>query len=486
MCTLMRSSSKKAIKEVRVNDLFRRFKNYISANGLLSFGSLENVVIGVSGGADSVCLLLLFYELKKEIPLNLTAVHVNHNIRGSSALSDQLFTEKLCADAGIELKVFSEDVTGYAKEHSLSLEEAGREIRYMRFFETAKATGAKVAVAHNARDNAETMIFNMIRGSRLSGLSGIRSKIERDGVTIIRPLLFADRYEIEHWLRERGQEYVTDETNADTGYSRNRIRQVIIKEMEIINPHAVKHINALGESAREAGDFLDKQLDICWEEACCMRGNEILLKGEAVRGYARLLREALVHKAISVIAGSARDITAGHVAEVLKLLNCETGKRVSLPLDIEAVKENEDLVFKKKRPQRRIPALEIHPETSGSVKAFAGLEFCFEILDAEEVDIEKTIIKNKYTKVFDCDKIIDSLFLRTRQTGDIIRLQNGSKSLNRFFIDSKIPRDKRDEIPVLADGSEIIWIVGSRISEAYKITDTTKKILKATYKEYHG
>ena len=205
----------------------------------------DMVFVGVSGGADSVCLLLLLLEYRKRVPFSVQAVHVEHGIRGEESLEDAKFTRKLCERLGVSCHICEVDVPGYAREHRMGLEEAARSLRYDCFRRVAGESSAavkKLALAHHADDNAETVLFQLARGSGVRGLGGIRMIRElTGGVTLIRPLLGVTRAQIEGYLREQGADWRTDATNDDTGYSRNRIRHNILPELLKVNGRAGAH-----------------------------------------------------------------------------------------------------------------------------------------------------------------------------------------------------------------------------------------------------
>lgn len=208
------------------------------------------VVAGVSGGADSVCLLLHLLELKEKLSFTLAAVHVQHGIRGKESLQDAAFVEELCRRYQVQLFRYDYDVPEYAKQHGYSEEEAGRNLRYESFHKALEELGApegKIAVAHNRNDLAETMLWNMIRGSGMRGMAGIPPV--RDG--IIRPLLHTARVEIENYLKEKGESYCTDATNASLDYTRNRIRNQVLPVLEELNAGVYAHMERLGDDIRK-------------------------------------------------------------------------------------------------------------------------------------------------------------------------------------------------------------------------------------------
>lgn len=257
--------------------MIRRTKDYILENKMINNHS--TVLVALSGGADSVCLLLLLNEIKRqcadELDFALEAVHVEHGIRGAESRADAGFASDLCERLNIPCHVHSVDVPQYAASHGLGLEEAARILRYEAFEKevtTAYAADQKqgnsrqavVAVAHHMEDNAETVLFQMLRGSGAKGLSGMHPVSVKNGVTYIRPLLSATRAQIEEYLKENGQAFVTDATNTDTAYSRNKLRHDVFPLLLQINDRAIEHINESAGQLAVMNDFYEEQL----KEAC--------------------------------------------------------------------------------------------------------------------------------------------------------------------------------------------------------------------------
>ncbi|MCC8149938.1 MAG: tRNA lysidine(34) synthetase TilS [Lachnospiraceae bacterium] len=269
--------------------MLEKIKSYIEEHHMIKEGG--QLIAGVSGGADSVCLLLVLRELSSEIGFSLAAVHVEHGIRGEESRGDAAFTEELCGQLGIPCEVFSVDVPGRCRETGQSLEEAAREQRYDCFFQACRRFGADtIAVAHHANDSAETMLFHLARGTGIRGLGGIAPVTERSGRSIsdsdvgriqrtverqipqsvpdnaqqeifrvIRPLLCVTGAEIRAWLTSQGQIWRTDSTNEDIAYARNRIRGRVMPELEQVNAQAVLHMQRTGEQLREISAFLDEE-----------------------------------------------------------------------------------------------------------------------------------------------------------------------------------------------------------------------------------
>ncbi len=439
------------------------------------------VVAGISGGADSVCLLLLLNEIRREIGFSLTAVHVEHGIRGEESGRDAAFAEQLCKDLGIPFVLCRVDVPLYREEKGLSMEEAARELRYDCLLRVCEETGAdRIALGHHADDNAETVLFHLARGTGIRGMSGIRPVSERGTVTLIRPLLGVTRKEIEAWLLKRGQTFCTDSTNTDLTYSRNRLRERVIPEMEQINTQAVSHMLNTSEQLAEICDYLD---ETAWEagqgvfNVSDTEGSaEVDILCAPFLAMHDVLKKHLTLQLIALAAGSRRDVTAGHVEEVIRLMTSQVGTQASLPYGITALKTYDSVVLRAKLPDV-LPLAEQELLIPGETVTEDGIIFSAEIFDFS--NFSQKIPQKSYTKWFDYDKIKHSVRLRGRHPGDYLTTDRngGHKKLNRFFIDEKIPLVRRDRICLLADEDHIMWVVGHRISEEYKVTEQTKKVL---------
>lgn len=442
----------------------------------------DRVIAAVSGGADSVCLLALLREMRTSLGLELRVVHVHHGLRGREADRDAEFVRKLCSDLDVPCHIIRVDVVGLAKEKGMSEEEAGRCLRYQVFEREAKAweeedgvetgmeisrqeSGAQrpvqVAVAHHRDDQAETILHNIFRGSGLPGLRGIPYVRGR----IIRPLLDAGKKDILEWLTAKGLPHVEDSTNSGDHYTRNRIRGHLLPWIEDeVNQGAAGNILRLGRLAGQADQYLRSQA-VCWmERYVSWGGRDAVIEGEAFEEQPEIIRSYIVMELLKGLSGQGKDLGERHVQQVIELGGRPVGKEVSLPFALAARKE--------------YGGIRIGP------KDFLGEEMGMPLpqLEFETFSYEKgaEFPKKMYTKWFDCDKIGGTPVVRTRQTGDYITLSEGrTKTVNRFMIDEKIPRQMRDGIPLLADGSHVMWIIGWRISQFYKIGPDTKRVLEA-------
>lgn len=491
---------------------YNKVVNFINKHHMIESGEL--VAVGVSGGADSVCLLHLLWRMSKEMPFKLLAVHVDHSVREDSA-QDAAYVEQLCSELDIPFYLQKVDMNGYAKERGLSAEEAGRQLRYTAYNEALskyrqKEEICKIAVAHNANDRAETMLFHIFRGSGLKGFSSIRPVRGE----VIRPVLCLEREEIEQYLAEQRLQYCHDSTNEEDEYTRNKIRHHILPyaEQEICRG-AVTHMGELADILTETEDYLEKQTQEIYGR--CVKeiyfgetsSDENITGGRIRRIYiqcARLSEEApAMYKRVLLacmerLTPHRKDITGQHIADLVKLMMSSGSKELSLPYGIRAYKEYEQLIlchgtdaeeFRDVGKEGMDKSYKIEPPTEISVPHEG--EFAFTVLDNNTVFCEKqqNIPENRYTKWFDYDKITTSLVLRTRKQGDYLTIDEAlhTKSVKQYMIDEKIPKTRRNNIHILADGAHILWIPGYRISERYKVDESTKRILQVQLRGgYYG
>ncbi|MCR4699933.1 MAG: tRNA lysidine(34) synthetase TilS [Bacteroidaceae bacterium] len=454
-----------------------RVEDYINTN----IGVLRDskVAVGVSGGADSVCLLLMLSELKEKCGFMLSAINVEHGIRGKESLDDSDFVEDLCCKMDIPCFRYDVDAPALAEKNRISMEEAAREARYQAFERAKKEHDIDfIAIAHNAEDNAETVIFNLARGTSLTGLAGIRPV--RD--FYIRPLLCMSRAEIEDYLSMKGQSFRTDSTNLSLEYTRNKIRKDLIPTLKEINPRAVDHIREMSRDLSEAADFIEnyatERLDsISKKEEDVLRIDIPLLKKE--KEY--LIKE-IIRKALTKVSGGAKDIGRIHVNGTYQLILGATGKSINLSMGLKAEKEYDTLVIKKGNDDLKggeICDIRL-TEVPGLTKA-GNITLSTSFVPNNAVKIEK----KTYTKLIDYDKINGDLFLRHRRSGDILVINEagGRISLKDYFINEKIPVSLRDKIWLVCDESQVIWVIGYRLSEAFKIRETTGRVLKLDFTE---
>ena len=429
------------------------------------------IVVGLSGGADSVALLLLLSEYREKGQIEVEALHVHHGIRGETADRDQAFCEAFCRERGIPLKIVKKDVPEMALRLHMSLEEAGREARYEAFEEYQREhPGSRTALAHHQNDQAETMLFRLMRGTGLRGLCGMRPV----NGNYIRPLLCVDRPQIEQYLLEEGIRWVEDGTNQELDYTRNQIRHGLLAPMERVMPGCVARMAGTAARLSEVESYLEQELHKAEEQYLQMEKDCIRIRLEAFDELHPAMQKMLVRRALEHLPGGLRDVEAFHVEQICLLAYGKRGSRILLPSKNTAVLEYDGIVLKQGYGINRDDGI-IFCGRTGTYE-FQGARY---EVTVENRDKNQEIPVNCYTKWFDYDKIRQEVVLRTRRPGDYLSTGPGAhKKLKDYLIDNKVPRESRDGLTVLADGNHILWVVGMRISEEYKITEQTKIVLK--------
>lgn len=433
-----------------------KIADYINKNNMLNKNG--KVLCGLSGGADSVCLTYVLKRLGYEV----YALHVEHGIRGEEALRDLAFAKEFCEKYGIEFFSEHADIPKRAKEEKLSIETCARNERYALLREYAQKLNCPIAVAHNKNDQAETVLMHLVRGSGLNGLCGM------DGVSgnIIRPLLCTERSEIEEYLNSNNLHFVTDSTNNDSNYSRNRMRLEVMPQLKNINGSVTDSIFSCSELLKGYRDFFE---DICEKEFSSLLlysdKNKLKLK---ICELNPILRDGIIRLAIKKINGHTVDLEKKHTEDIASLFFKQSGKEIHLPFSLRVRREFDTLVFFKSE----------------------DFSYCeYEFLQNKTYAFQNTTVYSKFcqsakkefnTEYVDFDLLPPNLTLRTRQSGDRISPLglNGSMTLKKYFIDKKIPKDIRDTLPLIASGSEILVILGITVSEKVKVSENTKKILK--------
>ncbi len=435
----------------------------IQENNLINKG--DSIVIGLSGGADSVFLALILNEIKDDFNLKLKAVHINHQLRGDEANRDMLFCENLCKQLEIEFVCFNVDVKSQAKEQNKGIEEMAREIRYECF--KAECENGKIATAHNLDDLAETLIFNITRGSGVLGLGSI--PIKRDN--IIRPILYVSREEIEQYLEKIGQDFVVDSTNLTDEYSRNKIRHNVIPVLKEINPNFLQSVKRLTENAKMQSDFIDETVEGLFE-------NDV--SAEEILNQPKAIIFEFVKKLLSKNNINADNF---HINECVNTL--ESGGRCQLPKDfLFSVKNNKITIAKNKK--ENIESFEIPFELS--VKTPYN-KYNAKIISIEEFNKNNQNVYNLFLKsAVDYDKIQNSAKYRNRLPGDKIYLKGRkvNKLLKTVYNELKIPSEVRDYLAVLTDGEKIVWAEGVGVNADYAVDKNTKKVLVLSREvDYH-
>ncbi len=449
--------------------MINKVRKFIKQNNL--FKHRDSVILGVSGGADSMFMLYALNEIKEEMELDLYVVHINHHIRGEQADRDADFVREVCEKLNIKFTLEDVNVPEIVKATGMSEEEAGRVARYEIFaqeMETNKAD--KIAIAHNLNDNSETILFNLFRGTGIKGLTGIPVKREN----IVRPIMCVTREEIEKYLEEKDIEFCVDVTNSSTEYTRNKIRLELLPNINAnINEKATYNIVNAAENLKEISDFVTEET---------AKAYDVYVKNDEIDDKAFELHNAIFSQLVRMViekkVGKLKDITRIHISAVMELRDMEVSKSVNLPYNLVAMRTYNGISIKKKEKKQY--------DFTEQVIFRNDIIFDNEIIN---ISLENQGFKSEdivdllYTKWIDYDKIT-KLSLRNRLPGDylIVDDKGSKKKLKDYLIDVKVPREKRDKLLLVADGSHIVWIIGHRISAYYKVTNETTKILKLTAK----
>jgi tRNA(Ile)-lysidine synthase len=399
-------------------------------------------------------------------------------LRAEEADKDEEYARVLCKMLNVEFFCKRVDINKYGKEKGLSSETAGREVRYAFFDCVMERLGfSKIATAHNSNDQAETVLMRIMRGTGLEGLTGI--PVKRDG-RYIRPILFMERKDIEEYCKKSGLEPRIDESNMERLYSRNRVRLDILPYMkENFNQDIVETINRMVLLLQEDNKYIMKQVDRCYIDNCRKSNGEIIINRSAF-DYDDAIINRIIRKAIKEVGGNKYDVEMKHIKEVIALKDMNTNKKIDLPSGIYAQNIYGDIFIRLKTSKNK----EEYEELVLSREDILHKEVCFQnyIFNFEVSYGERNInfIKNNEIKYFNYDSINGNIIIRQRKEGDkIVPLgMTGSKKVKDIFIDMKIPQEDRNRIPVIQFGEDIAWVVPMKVSDKYKITDGTKKILK--------
>lgn len=442
----------------------------------------DNIIVGVSGGPDSMFLLSVLYNLKKEISFDIIVCHINHGTRGIETDKDEEFVRRFCKHKDLDFYSIKVDMNGYAKEKNISSEEAGRELRYNFFRKILKQYDNKgsIAVAHNKNDQAETMIMRFLRGTGIDGLKGMDFKSK----DIIRPILDIKREEIEKYILEKDIDVRIDKTNEMDIYRRNKIRLNLIPELQTeYNPSIIDTLYKTSRIMNMDSDFINNYAyNIFNNIKTKISKEEISLDINEFSKNHKAIQYRIIRLAIENIIGHLKEIEQIHIELVIKLIeNNNTGKKIDISNGLEVYIDYDILKIRiKNEKQKKDLNYKLNLNDVNYIKEL-DLEISFKITNEKIKKINK---KDMFIKYFDYDKIEDGLYIRLRKSGDKFKPlgMKGSKKLKDFFIDEKISRDKREKTPLIYDNKGILWVVGNRISEDYKIDSNTKKFLMISIK----
>lgn len=454
-----------------------RIKNTILKHQLISEG--DSVLVALSGGADSVCMLDLLVNLKEELNIKVAAAHLNHMIRGAEADRDEAYAAELCTKLSVPFFAERVNVPEISEKYGISEELAGRNARYDFLKKICKEKGYnKIATAHNRNDRAETLLMRVIRGTGIDGLGGI--KYDR-GDGVIRPILDIERCDIEKYCRDNDLHFCNDSTNSDSDYTRNRIRNELIPFIEDkFNPSIVDSLCALSDNSTEDAEFINGYAKRLYDRINnpMPKRKPVLLDIESLKIIQDSIKNRIIRLAAKDAMGENYSLERVHVETIIDLTEKTTGAKAELPKGLIVSVKYGWLEFSK---------------AGEDIKT---QDFCYEIeignkISNCEFDLDFNVLENDFNinknqMILDYDMIENkNLLVRNRRRGDrMVFFKDGkTKKIKKYLIDKKIPQSERDRIPLLCADDEIIAIIGDRVAETYKINKNSRRGLVITYEQ---
>jgi len=489
--------------------LEQRVLHFIQENRLIS--GQEKLVVAVSGGPDSVCMLDILAKFARKLGITLHIAHLNHQLRGAESEADAQYVADLAHRLSIPATIEQREVKVYKAQKRISLEEAAREVRYAFLAEVAKSVGAeRVAVGHTADDHIETILMHLIRGTGTRGLRGLqpytRWQSSVNNLAIIRPLLPVTRHETATYCQHHKLAPRLDVSNLSLSPLRNRIRQQLLPLLQNYNPQVTRALLRTASIVVDDLAFLDEKTAAVWDEVVQEYENNIVLNKERFLQLPSALQRNLLRMSIERLLGNLKDIEMRHIEEIMEALTKSAGKRLDLPGGlIFSIEYDKYLIGSEPVPLSPLPVLESEFSLNMPGETLLpGWRVEANIIDREQMKEEKPeganapletttplplikgegtkgigLISNLFVAYFDYDKTGEKLVVRPRRTGDRFQPLGMSqpKKLGEFMIDAKIPRAWRGRTPIVCSPWHILWVVGWRIDERARVTDTTQRVL---------
>jgi tRNA(Ile)-lysidine synthase len=441
---------------------------FILDNNLIDQG--DRLLIALSGGPDSVFLLNFLIKYKQRFNIKLGAFHLNHNFRVNESKGDAEFCKKITARNKIPFFYSSKNIRLYAKRNKLSLEEAGREVRYRELFKIANANGfTKIATAHNSDDNTETVLLNLIKGAGLKGLSGI--PVRRNN--IIRPLLSVSKAEILSYNNQKMFAYRTDSSNLESNYQRNYLRNEVVSLIKSkINPQVDSAILKTSEIVKNFSSFLEEYIDNLISESTSFKDGKLVIDHTKKNQIDSRLSGDFFRAAVKKYFNE--DLENVNVADLEKLKSRQTGRKIELSNKLIAFKERDSIIIYKSGAKKNLSGstfLKI-----GEKKKIGDKSISLTHTNGTKISLTK-FAKKEY---IDADKIKGKFLIRKWKNGDRfypLGMKN-SKKISDFLNEQKMESHKKSEQLVITNSGNIVWLVGIRIDDRYKISAKTNKYLE--------
>jgi tRNA(Ile)-lysidine synthase len=449
-----------------------KVKETIKKYSLLNPG--DRVLVAVSGGPDSVCLLAVLQALANDLDLTLHIAHLDHMFRGKESADEALFVSKLAKKFVIPATIEKFDVPAYCLERGLSPQEGAREVRYDFLQRAAATAGASlIATGHTANDQAETFLMRLIRGAGASGLSAIPPAREN----IIRPLIETTRDEVLKYLNDRELAFVTDSSNIKPVYTRNRIRMEVLPVLQRFNPRIVATLAAEAGQLRDEDEAIEGYCTTLSDSILVQKENAVFVKRNEFNTLPPAFRRRLLKKASDLAGMESSGLSRIQIDEAIAFMAvAQTGRTMGLPPGLTIGREYDRFVISARSGTEgysniiMIPGMTVIPE----------LRMEIETVVAGQVPEEREDINYVWQALFDYDKIGPILTLRNRLPGDWFcpaGMAGKRKKIQDYFVDEKIPRRKRDLVPLLCSGEDILWVVGLRTDERCLPGPATKRVL---------
>jgi len=469
------------------NNLAKKLEEAIERHNMLRTG--DRVLVALSGGPDSVCLLHALEEVRSRRSLTICVAHFNHRLRGKDSERDARFVKKLADHKGFAFVASSADVGAFAEEHKLSIEDAGRQMRYEFLLRAARSLGAnKVAVGHTADDQAETILMRLIRGAGPHGLAGIppvRRLGGSDGPKIIRPLIYVWRADIMRYLRARRLEYCRDSSNESLEYLRNKIRLDLIPRLEKeYNPQIRQRLASAAAALATENDFIQTEARLLAGEVVIeQKPSWVVFDVVVLRMLHPALRKRVALALVLLAKPDAPMLGASHYEEIDTLVRAGSG-RLDLPGGIRLeISEGAGLISVfSMRPAKTRKTFDV-PVAGATTIPELNLSISTKVLNEIKSPSRLARMCTPNRQYFDLDAVRTPLEIRLRRPGDSFRPLGvrGSKKLKDFFIDKKVPRFLRDRAPMLLSGGRIMWVMGHAIDDRYRLKPGSSAALRVDY-----